>query len=129
MDECKMESTEECKTTSLVVEPRENRGENRGETRENRGETNYNDGLKYQVEVLKMKDPMKYQKYQDIGNSLMSLSYNLDIGRDDEGDQIKAKKLLYTVRDYGIEEDLSKEEIMLLTRVYGEDWRKELTDL
>ena len=82
----------------------------------------YTNGLQSQVEMLKYKDPKKYQKYQGIGDYLMCCDYNdLQQGIDSEGDTINAKKLLYIVRDYGVE-DLSLEEKKLVERVYGRDW-------
>lgn len=81
----------------------------------------YIDGLQQQVEMLKAKDPMKYMKYQAIGNSLMNCTYDPNIGDDDEGDIIKARELMNLFRDYDIT-DFSKKEIELLRKVYGEKW-------
>jgi len=59
----------------------------------------------------------------------MNCEYNnLSTGVDEEGDRLLAKKLLYTVRDYG-EEELSETERNLLLKVYGEKWTETLKDL
>lgn len=90
----------------------------------------YVSGLEQQVLQVALRDPMKYMKHQSIGASYMSCSYNLQPGIDEEGDRIKAYKLLYTVRDYEItDDDLSKGEIELLNRIYGNDWRRKIDEL
>ncbi|MDD4930898.1 MAG: hypothetical protein PHG66_01930 [Candidatus Colwellbacteria bacterium] len=91
---------------------------------EKRKQQDYIDGLQQQVDYLRMKDPAKYQKYQAIGESLMDCTYEPISGVDAEGDNMTAQRLLYVVRDYG-EEELSKEELTFLIRVYGRDWRRE----
>lgn len=95
---------------------------------EKKRQNDYIDGLQQQVEYLKMKDPLKYQKYQSIGESLMDCTYEPTSGIDMEGDLMTAQKLLYTVRDYGLEDDLSVEERNLLDRVYGTNWREKMDE-
>ena len=84
----------------------------------------YINGLEQQVIQLAMKDPRKYMKHQAIGDSFMNCSYDLTVGIDDEGDNIKANQLLCTVRDYNMDDnELSLIELGLLNRVYGNNWR------
>jgi hypothetical protein len=89
----------------------------------------YVNGLENQVFQLAMRDPKKYKKYQEIGSSYMGCSYDLKVGVDEEVDQINAKRLLYNIRDYNLENDLIKEEIDLLIRVYGDDWKSKIDNL
>lgn len=87
------------------------------------------DSLKQQVEYMRIRFPEKYMKHQAIGESIMSCSFETVAGVDDEGDLIKAKSLIYAVRDYDMEDDLSSEELNLLLRVYGVEWRKKMEGL
>ncbi len=81
------------------------------------------DSLSSSVEYLKLTNPEKYKKFQAIGDSLMNCDYDdIVIGKDDEGDKIKAAILLQTYTDYGI--DLDEKEKELLNKVYGESWKK-----
>lgn len=89
----------------------------------------YVDTLQAQVDFLRAKDPSKYHKYQSIGESLMDCTYDPVSGIDNEGDCINAQKILYMIRDYGLEDDLSKEELHLIVRVYGEKWRDRIDEL
>jgi hypothetical protein len=87
-------------------------------------------GLQQQVLQVALRYPDKYRKHQTIGGSYMNLPYEVVCGEDTEGDIIKARQLLYTVRDYGIsDEDLSFDELLLLERIYEKDWRKEIEKL
>lgn len=95
---------------------------------EKKRQQDYVDSLQQQVDFLKLKDPAKYQKYQAIGDSLMTCTYEPTQGIDEEGDIINARKLIYTVRDYGLD-DLSNEELNLLLRVYGIEWKKKMEGL
>ena len=93
-------------------------------------EQEYISGLEQQVLQVALRDPQKYMKYQGIGNSLMNCSYTLEAGIDSEGDKIKARLLLHQIRDYAYDDDeLLKEELEMLQRVYGEYWRDEIDNL
>jgi hypothetical protein len=84
------------------------------------------DGLEQQIEDMKRLYPDKYRKQQSIGDSYMGLPYNVESGQDREGDIFVARKLLSTIRDYGFSEsDLTRDELDLLTRVYGSEWRQQ----
>ena len=85
----------------------------------------YIDTLTAAVEYVKKTQPLKYLKAQSMGNSLMNVSYdNLVPGEDCEGDLLRAKTIKHTAINYNLEdEDLSKEELGLVIRIYGEEWR------
>lgn len=86
----------------------------------------YITGLEDQVECLKRQNPEKYIKAQLIGDSMMSCEYNLSLGQDIEGEQIRAKELLNLVQYYSLREDeLSLAEIELLCKMYGQKWNME----
>lgn len=90
----------------------------------------YINGLEYQVQQVRLRYPEKYTKYQAIGDSYMKCEYNLTSGIDNEGDTITSRHLLYTIRDYDIPDtELGSEELILLKRVYGEQWRAEIGKL
>lgn len=79
--------------------------------------------MEQQIEHLKKTCPEKYEKFQKIGESYMNMKYELSSGVDWEGDPIKANLLLQQIRDYNLIDDLVDEEIKLLERVYGKDWK------
>jgi hypothetical protein len=91
----------------------------------------YKTGLENQIRQLAIQDPIKYMKYQGIGESLMNCSYDITVqGFDLEGDIITAKHLLYTVRDYILDDiDLAPSEIDVLIRVYGTNWRSKIEEI
>lgn len=93
-------------------------------------EKQYIEGLQQQVLQMKRNCPEKYNKAQSIGESYMNCKYELERGIDDEGDEIKARLILYSVRDYLLDDkELSNEELNLLTRRYGENWRNKIVNL
>jgi hypothetical protein len=85
--------------------------------------------ISQQVEMLKQTCPEKYKKFQKIGESFMEMKYDLKPGEDWDGDPIKANLLLKQIIDYNLLDDLVDEEISLLERVYGKEWRKLICDI
>ena len=83
--------------------------------------------IQAQVEMLKQANPEKYKKFQKIGENIMDMKYDLDSGVDWDGDPIKANLLLIQIRDYNLLDDLVDEELALLERVYGKEWKQLLT--
>lgn len=83
--------------------------------------------MEQQVEQLKKNCPDKYNKFQKIGESYMNMKYDLQSGIDWEGDPIRAELLLNQIKDYNLLDDLVEEELKILERVYGKDWKNLLT--
>jgi len=126
MSSSSSESSEKSTTGVFTLDQCEKKSDNPLFAGEKKKQQDYIDGLQQQVDFLRMKDPVKYQKYQAIGESLMDCTYEPSSGRDTEGDIMIAQKLLYTLTDYGMnEDDLSSEELSLIERVYGRNWRSE----
>ena len=81
--------------------------------------------MEYQVEQLRQQNPEKYRLAQAMGEELMSYEYTLDVGNDQEGERIRAKTLLNDIIYYSINDtELSSLELELLTKVYGDNWKK-----
>jgi hypothetical protein len=81
------------------------------------------DSINTAVMMLRVKDPKRYEKAQYIGSSYMDRSYNLEVGFDNEGSEIRAKELLKTLNNGLItKDDLTTEEVVLLNRFYDNNW-------
>ena len=85
----------------------------------------YINTLSQAVEEYKRKFPDKYERAQRMGELIMEhVHEDWQVGKDADGEQIRARQLLDTVRDYCLEDsDLSPEEQLLLSQVYGPTWR------
>lgn len=85
----------------------------------------YEDTLTAAVEYVKRTQPLKYLKAQNMGNSLMNVTYDgLIPGQDNEGDLIRAKTIKNTAINYDFNDDeLTPEELALVIKVYGKEWR------
>lgn len=122
------ENTENC---ILVIDDiKEKRPDNPMFDAERERNRQYDNGLEEQVRQVMLRYPEKYAKYQEIGKSYMNCSYDLEAGVDMDGDITQAQLLLYSVRDYILDDsELGKEELKLLIRIYGDNWREKIDEL
>ncbi len=79
--------------------------------------------LEAAVMMLRAKDPKKYEKAQYVGSSYMNRSYDLEIGFDNEGADIRAIELIKNLNNGLVyKKELTSEEVILLNKIYGKDW-------
>ena len=86
------------------------------------------EGLQAAVMMMRAKDPQRYEKAQYIGSSYMNRNYDLEVGFDDEGSEIKSKELMQHLKNGLLDiDELTVEEINTLNKIYGDEWRKNLS--
>jgi len=80
--------------------------------------SSYLAGLNSSVEQYKMMNPEKYETAQAIGNDMMSLSYDLELGIDMKGSCLRCKNILMSIYQYALEkDDMYDEEYDLLKTI------------
>lgn len=119
---------EETKESSPQLEEKDQREIMRDRIRND--QKTQTDTLNTAVMMMRAKDPKRYEKAQYIGNSYMNRSYDLEIGFDNEGAEIRASELVKNISNGLINKsELTIEEIELLNKIYGIDkWCQEIDE-